>query len=289
MKLLFLIFQECFVNLPNPDILQFIRCLSEQKYEADVGVFFHECGVFAEFLIAAGFWALHVSLWDPSVFLAVHPSRHASLCLIWEYPFVSVCELSRDGLTPPCVSDETFVAFLLAFFLSFCLSPTPCPSLNEACSPSKWKQTGQKKNHAPVLNTSWKSWQGERLGAGGGTGREGESLCPSFTLIAMSNFVPVINEWIFLLKGQETLTAGWSKWTLYILPSSTSLFEKIFKWINMTYCHNVFEMEISFWLWAHLGNVEHVMWESGIHGLTITFPYKHNKSWIDTASCKSDL
>lgn len=62
--------------------------------------------------ISEGFW---VVCEHRATFLCV------SLCLLENiHVCVSVCELSCDGLTSPCVPDETFVHILFALFLSFC-------------------------------------------------------------------------------------------------------------------------------------------------------------------------
>lgn len=219
-----------------------------------------ELRVFAEFLIAAGVWALHAALWDPSVFLALHPSRHASLCLIWAYPFVSVCELSWDGLTPPCVSDETFVAFLLAFFLSFCLSPTPCPSLNEAFSHSKWKQTGQKKNHAPCAQFFLKKLAKRKTEC---RRRKGERRGVSLSSFHSDSHVQFCHsdKWVdFFVEGSRNSDCRLIKVNaLFFAELLLTLWRDIQMSKpavgNMTYCHNLFEIEISVWLWTYLWNL----------------------------------
>lgn len=59
---------------------------------------------------------------------------------------VSVCELSCDGPTSPCVSDETFVTFLFAVFRPFCpFFPMPIKKW-DVLTPKMKKDEGKKKS-----------------------------------------------------------------------------------------------------------------------------------------------
>lgn len=139
---------------------------------------------------------------------------------------VSVCELFWDGPTSPCVSDETFVTFLLALFLSFCLFS---PHVHQEIRCSHTQNETRRGEKIPQCIILPEKASGEKEQAReeerGGESRERASFCHLFTGMAMSNCVTVINEWVFC-GGVRNLPwiRGPSKWMVYFFCLRTPPF-----------------------------------------------------------------